>query len=669
MQWRLPHLDGLAYGGDYNPDQWPREVWDDDVRLMREAGVNLVSVAIFSWARLQPRPGTWDTAWLDDVLDLLHANGIYVDLATATASPPPWLARLHPETLPVNREGVRLFPGGRQAYCPSSPVFREHSLAVAEQLASRYADHPAVVMWHVSNELGCHNVHCYCDVSAAAFRRWLRDRYGSVERLNEAWGTSFWSQRYDDWEEVNPPRLAPTFVNPTHQLDFFRFSSDEQREQLRLEREVIRRYSDKPVTTNFMVGTGVKYMDYATWTDDVDLVSNDHYLTAADVDAHIGLALSADTTRGVAGGDPWFLMEHSTSAVNWQPRNVAKLPGQLRRNSLAHVAHGADAVLFFQWRASAAGAEKFHSALVPHAGEDTKVFREVCQLGRDLQALRPVLGSRVESDVAILHDWQAWWAVELDSHPSVDVTYPDMLRRSYEALWRQQVGVDVVHPSADLSGYRLVVVPTLYLVSDANAAALRRYVEAGGHALVTYFSGIVDEEDHIRLGGYPGAFRDLLGVRSEEFFPLREGESVTLDDGSRASVWTEWLHLDGASAVSSYEDGPLPGVPAVTRNEVGDGVAWYLATRPDEHHLRLLLRRIAEEAGVSPVAQADEGVELVRRRAADGTSFVFALNHGTAPAKLQVSGTDLLSGAELDGGAQVGPGDVLVVRESGTGGA
>ena len=656
------HGEGIWYGADYNPEQWPEQTWTEDVELMRRAGVNLVSVGIFSWALLEPTPGRYVFDWLDRAIDLLHDGGISVDLATATASPPPWLAHRHPETLPRRADGTVLWPGGRQAYCPSSPVFRDHSLALVEAVARRYARHPAVVLWHVSNELGCHNVHCYCAVSAEAFRGWLRERYGDLDSLNAAWGTAFWSQRYHDWAEVNPPRTAPTFANPTQQLDFLRFSSDEQRAQLRAERELLNRLVPQPVTTNFMIGTGIKYLDYHSWAADVDVVANDHYLTAADPQPQVNLALAADHTRGVAGGAPWLLMEHSTSAVNWQPRNVAKTPGQMRRNSLAHVARGADGVLFFQWRASRAGAEKFHSALVPHAGPDTKVFREVCRLGADLRALAEVRGSRVDADVAILFDYEAWWGAELDSHPSVDVTYTDRLSALHAALWRAGITADVVHPSADLSRYRLVVVPTLYLVRDADADALRRFVEAGGTAVVTYFSGIVDEHDHIRLGGYPGAYRDLLGVHVEEFFPLRAGETVRLDDGARADVWTEWLHAEDAEVLAAYTDGPLPGVPALTRNAVGAGTAWYVGTRLDDEATDRLVSRLLDETGVRPPVSAPPGVEVVRRRSAD-RSWLFVVNHTTEPARLAVSGVELLGGVRCDGTLEVPAGEVAVVRE------
>src|SRR5215211_5912339 len=467
---------GLCYGADYNPEQWPEGVWHEDADLMREAGVNLVTVGVFSWALLEREEERYEFDWLDNVLDLLHGNGILVDLATATASPPPWFSHKHPDSLPVTREGNRLWPGARQAFCPSSAAYRAAAVRLVETLAARYAGHPALAMWHVHNEYGCHNAHCYCDVSAAAFRRWLQQRYENLHGLNGAWATAFWSQRYSDWEEINPPRLAPSFVNPTQQLDWWRFSSNELIECYRAEVQVLRRHTPRiPITTNLMAAR-FKPLDYWALAHELDLVANDHYLRAEEADAHIDLALAADLSRSLAGGTPWLLMEHSTSAVNWQPRNLAKLPGQMRRNSFQHIARGADGVMFFQWRSSRAGAEKFHSGMVPHSGTNTKVWREAAQLGADVSRVAEVKGSRVESVVALLWDWEAWWAVELDAHPSSDVSYFEAVSDHYSALWRLGVTTDLAHPASDLSPYRLVVVPSLYLVSDDSVANIRDFV-------------------------------------------------------------------------------------------------------------------------------------------------------------------------------------------------
>jgi beta-galactosidase len=659
----------MAYGGDYNPEQWPEDVQDEDVRLMREAGVDLVTLGVFSWALLEPSEGTFDFGWLDRVVERLHAGGVRVDMATATASPPPWLAHRYPETLPVTSDGTTLWPGGRQAFCPSSPVYREKSLALCRRMAERYGGHEAVVLWHVGNELGNHNALCFCDVSAAAFRRWLERRYGDVDRLNDAWGTAFWSQRYASFDEVLPPRAAPAFPNPTQQLDFRRFSSDQSLENYRAERDVLRELSPGvPVTTNFMVMWHVQNLDYWRWADELDVVSNDHYLDGSDPEAYVELAFSADWTRGLARGRPWILMEHSTSAVNWQPRNIAKTPGEMRRNSLQHVARGADAVLFFQWRASRAGAEKYHSGLVPHAGTDTRLWREVCELGATLDAIEEVAGSGAGNQVAMVLSWESWWGAELDSHPTQDLRYLDQPHAWYKALWERGVGVDMVAPEADLSGYRLVVVPTLYLVTDAAAARVADAARAGATVLVTYSSGLVDEDDHIRLGGYPGAFRELLGVWVEEFAPLRPEERVALDDGSTADLWTEVLHLRGAEAVASYADGRLPGVPAVTRHQPdGSGPAWYVATRLDRAGVDSVTDRLLDEAGVQPVARTRPGVEVVRRTAEDGRSWVFALNHTDEPATLDLTGVDLVADQPVDGTLRLGPGGVAVVREEARG--
>ena len=657
---------GLGYGGDYNPEQWPEQVWTEDVRLMREAGVSFVTVGVFAWARIEPRPGVRDLDWLDRVLDLMHEHDIAVDLATATASPPAWLTAAHPEVLPVDSEGRRLGFGSRQTWCPSSPVYRARSLELVETLARRYADHPALVLWHVSNELGCHNAHCYCAISAEAFQRWLRGRYGELADLNQAWGTAFWSQRYGAWEEIRPPGLSTAQQNPTAQLDFRRFSSEELLGQHRAERALLAQLSPGvPVTTNFMVTNHISALDYWRWSPEQDVISNDHYLDGRIERPHVELAMCADWTRGLAGGQPWVLMEHSTSAVNWQPRNYPKPPGQMRRNALQHVARGADSVGFFQWRASLSGGEKYHSGMLPHAGTDSRVWREVVQLGDMLGRLGEVAGTAPVAEVAILLDYESWWAVERDSLPLEGLRYLDRALTLYGALWDLGVTVDVRHPAQDLSRYRLVLAPMLHLVTDADAAGITDYVQAGGHLLVTYFSGIVDETDRIRVGGYPGAFRDLLGVRVEEFVPLQPEVVLALDglsvaDGA-ADTWVEDLSLRGAEAVLTYRDGPLPGTPALTRHAAGDGTAWYLATRTDAPTTAYVVGQLLAQAGVA-TSGLPAGVEVVRRTG-DGRSYAFVLNHSGEEVQVPMNGTDLLSDSLVREHLTLAPGGVACVRE------
>ncbi|ACZ20624.1 beta-galactosidase [Sanguibacter keddieii DSM 10542] len=667
-------LQGFGYGGDYNPEQWPQVTRLEDVELMVEAGVTIVSVAIFAWATIEPAEGEHHFEWLDETMDRLHAAGIRVALATATASPPPWLTARHPEILPQTADGTVLWQGGRQSYSVTHPLFREYALRMATLVAERYATHPALALWHVDNEIGCHVPRDYSDAAASAFRSWLAERYSTVEALNEAWGTAFWSQRYSAFEDVLPPRSAPTYANPTQQLDFDRFSSDALLGYYRDLRDALRVITPEvPITTNFMMSSATKGMDYYRWSPEVDVVANDHYTIASAADRHVELAFSADLSRGIAGGRPWILMEHSTSAVNWQPRNRPKLPGEMLRNSLAHVARGADAVMFFQWRQSKAGAEKFHSSMVPHAGRDTDVWRSTVTLGETLKKLAPVVGSTVRSRAALLFDYEAWWAGELDSHPTQQLRYTDEVLSTYTALWNRGVSTDVVHPSADLSGYDLVVVPTLYLVSDADAANVAAAAERGATVVVTYFSGIVDVNDHVRLGGYPGAFRTLLGVSTEEFYTLQEDETVHLSgSGERvagtfaADLWTEKTHLRGATAVATYDDGPLAGLPAVTRAEVGaaGGSAWYVGARLNAAGVAAVVDAALADAGLTGEAEVPAGVEVVRRHAEDGTAYLFVLNHTAEDATVKTTGTDLLTGSPVDGSLSVPAAGVAVVQEA-----
>ncbi|MET9057737.1 beta-galactosidase [Streptomyces antibioticus] len=659
----------LAYGADYNPEQWPRDVWEEDVRLMREAGVTIVSVGIFSWARIQPGPDTWDFGWLDEVMDLLHAGGIGVDLATATASPPPWLTTAHPEILPVTANGETLWPGARQHWRPTSPVFREHALRLVRKIADRYRDHPALVAWHVNNELGCHNVYDHSDDAARAFRLWLRARYGTLDALNHAWGTAFWSQRYSDWEQILPPRLAASHPNPTQQLDFKRFSSDALKDHLTAERDILKEITPGiPVTTNFMVMGNTKGMNYPDWAGEIDFVSNDHYVHPGPQDRD-ELSFSANLTSGIASGRPWFLMEHSTSAVNWQSVNVAKRPGDLARDALLHVAHGADAVCYFQWRQSAAGAEKYHSAMVPHAGPDSEVFRAVTDLGATLKSLAPVAGSERESAaVGIVYDWDSWWASEQDSHPTALLEYRQEALDWYSALLALGVRADLVTTRADLSRHRVLIAPVLHVVPAGLAKDLTCYVEQGGHLVTTYFSGIVDENDHVWLGGYPGALRELLGIRVEEFGPLLAEESVELDDASTGTLWTDRITLadPDTEVLAHYRTGVHAGRPAVTRRSTGAGSASYVSTRLGVDGLRALLPRLLEPAGVrSELPEDVRGSVELTVRAGERGRFLFLVNRTDDTVPVAGLAGEVLTGgtAGADGALVLGPREVAVLHQ------
>lgn len=659
-----PQVKGIAFGGDYNPEQWPRATWDEDVRLMREAGVNLVSVAIFSWALIEPREGEFDFGWLDEAIELLHANGIAVDVGTPTASPPAWFFAKYPEARVTDKNGVIQGFGSRGQASHASADYRAACVRIAGKLAERYGSHPAVVMWHVHNEFGVPVGEDHGPASVGRFREWLRDTYGELDALNDAWGTAFWGQHYEDWEHINSPAAAPSTLNPAQVLDWARFTDDQLRACFRAERDAIRAHAPQPITTNLMANQAFN-TDLWKWAAEVDVVSNDHYLTAADADNHIGLAIAADLTRSLAAGKPWILMEHSTSAVNWQPRNVAKRPGEMARNSFSHFARGADAVLFFQWRASRSGAEKFHSAMLPHTGTESRVWREVVSLGEQLGKLEEVAGTRTVADVAILWDTESFWAQSLDWRPSVDLTWGERLRAYYERMWRDGLTVDFVHPSHDLSKYPLVVAPAQYLLSEAAAANIAAYVRGGGTLLASCFSGVVDEHDAVHPGGLGAALAEPLGLVVDEFLPLREGErhAVTFEaDGSQvaADVWQEDLLVRTASTVATYASGPAEGKPAITRNESGEGVGWYVSTRLDVAALAPVLTAVYADAGIVSRHRQDD-LEIVTRRGNEA-DYVFAINHGDASAEYATAGTDMLSGRRVEESVDVPAGGIAVVR-------
>ena len=677
-QWFFPGQ--LAYGGDYSPEQWPREIWEEDMALMREAGVNLVSVGVFSWALLQPEEDRFDFSFMDDLLDLLHKNGIGADLATPTASPPAWFFKKYPNARAVTREGAVLGFGSRGIVSPSSPEYKAAAVRIATELAKRYGSHPAVKMWHVHNEYGAPVSDEYSDYAEAAFREWLKDRYGSLDALNDAWGTRFWGQYYHQWDQVGAPRLTPAEINPGQRLDFQRFSDWALRQCFIAERDAIHAHAPQPVTTNFMANQTWS-TDLWEWAKVVDIVSDDHYLWAADEEGNIGLSIAADLTRSLAGGKPWMVLEHSTSAVNWQDRNIAKRPREMARNSMSHVGRGADAVMFFQWRASRAGTEKFHSAMLPHSGTKSRVWKEVVKLGSDLQAIGQVQGSVVEAEVAILWDFESNWAQSGNGHPSKDIQFPDQVRQYYEPLWRDNVTADFVHPGSDLSKYKLVVVPSQYMLSASEAENLNGYVKAGGTLLVSYYSGIVDRNDRVHGsptedGGFMYVLEPSLGVVVEEFLPMREGESGSvLLNGEEAgsSLWQEDLRVTSGEVLGTYTAGPAALLDgdraAVVRNSYGKGTGFYVSSPLDERALRQLLRAVYSAAGVS-APYSSTPLEVIARRSEvggpeaeqSGVEYLFVINHGNNPEYFPASGVDLVHNRLKTGSDVVAPGDVAVLR-------
>ena len=670
----------IWYGGDYNPDQWPEEVWDDDVRLMKKAGVNLVSVGIFSWAKIETSEGVYDFDWLDRIIDKLGEAGIAVDLASATASPPMWLTQAHPEVLWKDYRGDVCQPGARQHWRPTSPVFREYALKLCRAMAEHYKGNPYVVAWHVSNEYGCHNRFDYSEDAEHAFQQWCEERYGTIDAVNDAWGTAFWAQRMNDFSEIVPPRFIGdgNFMNPGRLLDFKRFSSDALKAFYIAERDTLAEITpDLPLTTNFMVSASGSVLDYDDWGDEVDFVSNDHYFIPGE--AHLDeLAFSASLVDGIARKDPWFLMEHSTSAVNWREINYRKEPGQLVRDSLAHVAMGADAVCYFQWRQSKAGAEKFHSAMVPHAGEDSAVFRDVCELGADLNKLSDegILGSRLaKSRVAVVFDYESEWATEHTATPTQHVHHVDEPLAWFRALADQGVTADVVPVRGAWDDYEMVVLPSVYLLSEETTRRVRDYVVGGGRLVVTYYTGISDEKDHVWLGGYPGSIRDVVGVRVEEFMPMGDDftgvpDRLELSNGAVAHDIADVIgSVDGtATVLETFKDDPwtgMDGAPAIVAHTFGEGRSVYVGARLGRDGIALSLPEILDSLGMAEAGGNDGRVLHVEREGANGSRFVFSFNRTHETVRVPVEGEVVVSSfADVDGEtASIKPNGVIVTKQ------
>jgi beta-galactosidase len=670
----------ILYGGDYNPEQWPRDIWDEDMRLFELAGIDIATLNVFSWALNQPNESIYRFDWLDDAMDMLHSNGVSVCLATSTAAHPAWMARKYPDVLTVDAEGRKKKFGRRHNSCPNSPTFREYSARMAGKLAERYKDHPALLLWHVNNEYGWR---CYCESCEKAFREWLKMRYGTLEALNRAWYTSFWGHTFYNWDEIAPPSSLTEHTDPANpdktafqaiSLDYARFTSDSILDCYKLERDAIKAViPDAIVTTNFQSNGTYKPLDYFKWAKELDIIALDSYPTNDMPMSQI--AMRHDLMRGLKDGEPFLLMEQSPSQLNWKPVNPLKRPGVMRLWSYQSVARGAESVMFFQLRRSAGAFEKFHGAIIDHAGhEHTRVFREIAELGSELKQLGDtLLNAKTVSKAAILFDWDNWWALEYSSGPSVALKYLDQIQRYYDAFYEKNISVDMIGIDTELSKYDLVVAPVLYMVKPGYAQMLETYVKSGGTLVTTFFSGIVGESDLVTLGGYPGELRKLLGIWIEEIDALFPDQINTIDmskqlgslNGSyQCGLLCDLVHSEGAEVLAEYGRDFYRGKPVVTRNRFGKGEAWYIASSPEHRFLLDLVTELCHQNDINPLLTTPQGVEAACRENANGR-FTFLLNHSDDEVKVDIgsdSQKELLTGTDIQGTATVPPRGVLILQ-------
>lgn len=668
-------LPKIWYGGDYNPEQWDKATMEEDMRMFKLAGIDVATVNVFSWAKIQRDEESYDFAWLDDILSRLAEENMFVCLATGTGAHPAWMARKYPDVLRVDYEGRKRKFGGRHNSCPNSPTYRKYARLLAGKLAERYKDYPQLAAWHVSNEYGGY---CYCDNCERQFRVWLRRRYGTLEKLNAAWNTAFWSHTFYDWEEIVAPNALSEEWNGNRtnfqgiSLDYRRFQSDSLLECYKLERDGIKKHAPGiPVTTNLM--GFYPQLDYFKWAREMDVVSWDNY-PAMDTPVSF-TAMAHDLMRGLKHGQPFMLMEQTPSVQNWQPYNAAKRPGVMRLWSYQAVARGADTVMFFQLRRSVGACEKFHGAVIEHAGHEfTRVFRECAELGKELQQLGGrLLDSRSRARAAVMYDWENRWGVELSSGPSIALNYVDEVHKYYDALYQLNIQTDVIGVEEDLSRYKVVVAPVMYMLKPGFAQRVERFVAQGGTFVTTFFSGIVNENDLVTLGGYPGELRKVLGIWAEEIDALLPGQHNEivmkenwgpLHGSYPCGILCDIIHAETAEVLAEYGADYYEGSPVLTRNRFGQGRAYYVASSPDAAFLQGFLANVCEEQGVEPLLNAPAGIETAER-VKDGSSFLFVLNHNADETAVDIGPRqrDLLTGRDVSGKVKIpGRGVMILAR-------
>ncbi len=653
---KCPHM---LHGGDYNPDQWTEDVWREDMRLMKLSGCNAMSVGIFSWVHLEPEEGRYTFDWLDRVMDLLAENDGYAVLATPSAAQPAWMSQKYPEVLRTGPDGVRKPHQRRVNYCLSSPVYRRKVREINGRLAERYADHPALLVWHISNEYG-HS--CHCDLCLERWRQWLQQRYGTLGKLNHDWWNAFWGHTYTDWSQIGRVDKSVNAMS----IDWLRFATDLTVDFMRNEIAPLRQASDAPVTHNCM---GLyPWINFWKMADELDVISWDAYPEYHDREGDWTVAadfsFTHDIYRPMKGGKPWMLMESCPSATNWNSVGKLLRPGVHKVKSLQAIAHGSDTVQYFQWRKSRGAHEKFHGAVVDHVGhENTRVFQEVADLGKTLAALDDVVGTTTRPEVALVYDWENRWAIDFACGPRKEhKDYPETCQRHYRPFWSAGIPVDVLNMDCDFSGYKLLIAPMLYMVRPGVAERIAEFVQAGGTFVTTYLSGIANESDLCFLGGWPGPLREVCGVWAEEIDCLYEDESVPvlpvqdnplgLQGDYKARIFCDRIHAETAQVLANYGAEFYQGQPALTVNAFGQGKAYYIASRNGDRFCQDFYAALAGQLGLRRVLETDLPKGVTAQVRSDGRrEFVFLLNCTGREATVELPGelTDVVTGQSCSG--------------------
>lgn len=660
---KFPHM---LHGGDYNPEQWldQPEVLEEDIRLFRKAHINCVSLGIFSWAKLEPEEGVYDFGWLDEIIDRLYANGIYTVLATPSGARPQWLAQKYPEVLRVRPDGLRNFYGHRQNHCYTSPLYREKVTQIDTRLAEHYANHPAMILWHISNEFGGE---CHCELCQAAFREWVQKKYGTLDKLNHAWWANFWSHTYTDWSQVHSP--SPVGETSVHglDLDWRRFVTHQTVDFMKTEIAAVKAVNpDIPVTTNMM--TMYTYeLNYFAFRDALDVISWDNYPEwhnpyMGNEEVAKDCAMTHDMMRSLQK-KPFLLMECTPNATNWQGVSKLKKPGMHQLSVIEAVAHGADSGQYFQLRQSRGSCEKFHSAVISNTGtENTRTFREVTDIGAVLEQLSDrVYGSGTPAETAILFDTENKWALDKCQGPrNIGLDYFGNIRRNYSYFWKNGINVDIIDSTFDLSGYKLVIAPMLYLFRDGIQEKLRRFVRDGGTLVTTCFTGVVNDTDLSFLGeATEDKLSDVLGLWVEEVDSLYDCESNrTTWNGKSYSLkeLCEICHPTTCETLAVYETDFYAGKPVLTKNQFGKGVAYHVSASADTDFFHALYAKLAAACDLTYAIRTavPDGVSLTWRQS-DTEKLIFVQNFGDSAAAVQLDQPyeNVLTGETVSGSLNI----------------
>lgn len=659
------------FGVDYYPEHWPEERWPIDARMQAEAGFNVVRLAEFAWSRMEPQEGQFDFSWLDRAIAILAAEGIKVVLGTPTASPPPWLMAKHPDAYRVFEDGKRWTYGNRREYCPNNAAYHDATRRIVSAMAAHYASNPAVIGWQTDNEFGDR---CYCPVCAQAFRQWLERRWMTLDALNAAWGTVFWSHEYSDWSQIPVPLSTCRSANPGLWLDFYRFSSDSYVAYQRIQTDILRKLCPTHFITHNLMGIKYDRLNYFDLAQDLDFVSWDNYprtqwSMVADVDPS-RMALAGDTMRGLLRKNFW-VMEQQAGPGGWEVVSVMPRPGELRLWAYQQIAHGADAIVFFRWRTARFGTEEYWHGLLEHDGRPGRRYQEIKRMGAEItRAGETIAGAVLKPSVAIVLDYNSRFAFQVQPN-NPGFGYVEHIQQIYRALYHRNVPVDVVSPSSDLSAYKLVFAPALHIVTPEIAARLAQYVENGGVLVCTARSGVKKECNTVVNMPLPGRLAGTFGVTVEDYDSLPEGAgqplqfnvaSVTGEPMARA--WCDILAPDTAAVAATYTQEYYAGKPAVTVNNTGQGKAVYVGTFGDDALFEAMAPWLMEMAGVRGITTTPRGIEVCERWQGE-QRLLFVLNHSNTPkeAHLRRVYVNLLNGEQLQGNVSVQPHDVLVLSE------